>query len=366
MSKHTNTLAYSLMLLGALLAPLPSHAANNLPVTLTLQANGQNQTLTLTPNDPLTVTLSATALPTFAPLQAMDWWILASTPAGLFSYNTQQQSFIEGINLAAQLPLINDGKNLTLLENAHLPIGHYRLYFGADLQANGAIDSSLGYTQLHIEVVETLAKTLNYKSNFASDSDGWVGGFSDLPVDADLDIYELAANYSPLPKGISGTGGAFMLQGHNRSDDLFMFAKRPLTGLKPNTSYYVVFNVTFASNAASGSVGIGGSPAESVYVKAGVSNTEPLVINKNGYWQMSVDKGEQSTGGKVLHLLGNVAVDSEDGAYQLKTLSNTAAFEFTTDSSGAAWLAVGTDSGFEGLTRLYYTEIAAAFVEKGK
>lgn len=366
MLRHKTPLKNTLILLGALLAPLHSHAANSLPVTLSLQANGQDQTLTVTPNDPVTVTLNATALPTFAPLQAMDWWILASTPAGLFSYNNEQHNFVEGIQLSAQIPLINNGKNFNLLENVHLPIGSYRLYFGADLQANGALDSSFGYSQIQIDVVETLAKTINYKSNFATNTDGWVGGFSDFRADADLDIYELAAHYSTLPEGISGTGGAFMLQGHNRSDDLFMFAKRSVSGLKPNTTYYVVFNVTFASNAAGGSIGIGGSPAEAVYVKAGVSNIEPLVVNKNGYWQLNVDKGEQSNGGKVLHILGNVAVETDDGSYKLKTLSNTEAFEFTTDNTGAAWLAVGTDSGFEGLTRLYYTEIAATFVEKGK
>jgi hypothetical protein len=35
----------------------------------------------------------------------------------------------------------------------------------------------------------------------------------------------------------------------------------------------------------------------------------------------------------------------------------------TSGGSGAAWLLVGTDSGFEGSTRLYYTRFAAAFSE---
>jgi hypothetical protein len=32
-----------------------------------------------------------------------------------------------------------------------------------------------------------------------------------------------------------------------------------------------------------------------------------------------------------------------------------------TDDNGSVWLIVGTDSGFEGTTRLFYTEIEAHF-----
>jgi hypothetical protein len=35
-----------------------------------------------------------------------------------------------------------------------------------------------------------------------------------------------------------------------------------------------------------------------------------------------------------------------------------------TDSSGSLWLVFGTDSGFEGLTELWYTHLTAAFARQ--
>ena len=57
--------------------------------------------------------------------------------------------------------------------------------------------------------------------------------------------------------------------------------------------------------------------------------------------------------------LGNIAhPDVVDTEYRIKTLNNVERpFEVTTDEGGRLWLIVGTDSGFEGLTTLYYTRI---------
>ena len=53
-----------------------------------------------------------------------------------------------------------------------------------------------------------------------------------------------------------------------------------------------------------------------------------------------------------------------DGEFVLKTLDSAGiAFEATTDSEGKLWLIAGTDSGFEGLTQLYYSEISASLAE---
>ncbi|EIJ42180.1 hypothetical protein BegalDRAFT_1283 [Beggiatoa alba B18LD] len=359
---------YGLVMLGLLLshATVSQAMVNSLPVDLSLEANGQSNQITITPDEPLTVTISATALPTFTVLQPMDWWIVTSTPFGLFSYDGNTRGFVEGLALAEQVPLINDGKSLKVLDQVHLPLGSYRLYFGADLQANGALDTSLGYVQLNVDVVPTQAKTIRYLSNFKDDVDGWIGGFADLPVDADLEIYELAFGYETLPADLELSGSAPMLQGHNRSDDLFMFMKRAVSGLKPNTSYYAMFTIDVASNAAAGSMGIGGAPGEAVYLKAGVSITDPLLINTEGYWQISIDKGNQAVGGTNMVLLGNVAVETEEDKYKVKTLSNSEPFEFTTDSTGMIWLVIGSDSGFEGFTRLYYPDIKVTFEEKSK
>ena len=61
-----------------------------------------------------------------------------------------------------------------------------------------------------------------------------------------------------------------------------------------------------------------------------------------------------------MQVLGHVAhPDVHNREYRLKTLDNAnRPLNVATDSEGRLWLIVGTDSGFEGLTRLYYARIS--------
>ncbi|MYH97782.1 MAG: hypothetical protein F4129_14915 [Acidimicrobiia bacterium] len=180
-----------------------------------------------------------------------------------------------------------------------------------------------------------------------------------MPVDYDPAIYELDSSYGALPDGLVGFG--IYIQGHNRSDDLFMFLKRQVEGLEPSATYTVSVSIDLASSIPLGMVGIGGSPGESVYVKAGASTVEPVgVTGSNNHWRMNIDKGNQSTGGSAMKVIGNVAnPDVVGDEYRIKTLASGAEFlSVETDSEGRAWLIVGTDSGFEGLTTLYYDQIS--------
>ena len=199
----------------------------------------------------------------------------------------------------------------------------------------------------------------DFSFDFDRDAEGWTVGFADLPVDYDQSIYELEHGHRPLPDGLEGSG--IYVQGHNRSDDLFMYLTRRVDGLRPNTAYDVSVSIDLAANVPAGSFGIGGSPGESVYVKAGASTIEPVAEEDSSrYLRMNIDKGNQSNGGESMVVLGNVAnreVVNEE--YRIKTLDNVdLPLIVATDSEGAIWLIVGTDSGFEGLSRLYYASIS--------
>ena len=201
--------------------------------------------------------------------------------------------------------------------------------------------------------------TVEFTFDFEADVQGWTVGFADLPVDYDQSIYELAHEHGPLPDGLEGSG--IYVQGHNRSDDLFMFLKRQVEGLRPNTEYAVSVSVDLATNVPAGLVGIGGSPGESVFVKAGASTVEPLALEDgNRHLRMNIDKGNQARGGESMVVLGNVAhpevVNTE---HRVKTLDNAdLPFMVSTEGEGRVWLIVGTDSGFEGLTSLYYARVS--------
>lgn len=210
------------------------------------------------------------------------------------------------------------------------------------------------------------SKSLFIEFNFNNGDEGFSGHFSDLPVDYNEEIYELDSGLAALPEEI-GEGQGFRITGSNRSDDLFMFLKKELTasnGIKPNQKYDINFEIEFASNAFANSFGIGGSPAEAVYVKVGATSVEPKVIEKveGGvpmYW-MNIDKGQQSAGGADAIVIGNVSKQdgSEDELFSVVTLtSDELTLNATSSDDGSLWVFVGTDSGFEGTTELFYTKV---------
>ncbi|NIM94782.1 MAG: hypothetical protein GTO18_13870 [Anaerolineales bacterium] len=202
-------------------------------------------------------------------------------------------------------------------------------------------------------------RTFSY--DFEEDDEGWAMGFADLPVDADLSLYELDSGWRELPPELDGFG--IYMQGHNRSDDLFMYLKVQVDGLDPNTTYQVIFDIDPATAVPEGLMGIGGSPGESVYVKAGATVEEPEVFaDKDGWIRINIDKGNQATEGEDMINLGNIAhsdvVEEEIGQYKIKPLDNDdRPFIVTTGEEGTLWFIVGTDSGFEGLTAVYYDKI---------
>lgn len=144
-----------------------------------------------------------------------------------------------------------------------------------------------------------------------------------------------------------------------------MFIKRAVDGLASNTTFAIRFQVEFASNASVECAGVGGAPGTGVTLKAGASAPEPLPqTDDGGDYRMNLDKGNQSIGGADALVLGHIGIDGPcaDTAFHVKMLSNAAgSFTARSDDQGRLWLMIGTDSGFESTTRLYYTKIEVWF-----
>jgi hypothetical protein len=209
-----------------------------------------------------------------------------------------------------------------------------------------------------------------FEYDYEDGEQGWVTDFADLPADFDETFYELDSGWGALPSGLEGN--AIYLSGHNHSDDLFMFLKTQIDGLKPDTRYQVLFSIDLASNTPEGMMGIGGSPGESVYVKAGAATVEPEVITDDEGWlRVNIDKGNQASEGEDMINLGtlanpNIDLDTFTGEeYALMTLTSEGhTFEVISDDHGMAWLIAGTDSGFEGPTKVYYERISISIFEE--
>ena len=200
-----------------------------------------------------------------------------------------------------------------------------------------------------------------YEYSFDTDTEGWESDFADYPV-GEEEFYELDFSHSTLPEPLDTTDGALVISGSNHSDDLFMLIKKQISGLEPNTEYEVYFDINLASDAADSSVGVGGSPATSVYLKAGVVDEEPGRIEDEGdYYRMDIDKGNQANEGEDMIVVGDMSNGTSEFEYSLISRGNEEPFLYTSDSTGTAWLLIGTDSGFEAITRPYYNEINVLF-----
>ncbi len=217
-----------------------------------------------------------------------------------------------------------------------------------------------------------VGQRMRFEYDFSESRHGWTGSFSDLPADYGPDLYQLEFAHTETPAELNPER-ALVLSGQNASDDLFMFVKKGLTsddGIVPNTTYRITFEVAFGTDAPAGAVGIGGPPGESVWVKVGAAPFEPVArpegdMGGEEYLLMNVDKGRQNDDGEHALRIGDVAKahDEEFGVYELKTLDNADdPLEISSDKDGHLWIFVGTDSGFEGTTTLYYTNISVELV----
>jgi len=202
-----------------------------------------------------------------------------------------------------------------------------------------------------------------FSFDFSKGQHGFAPGFADLPADYDPVLYDLQSGHGAAPGEIGG-GPALFISGANRSDDLWMYWRKKISGLAPGTVYEATFDLQVASSAAAGLVGIGGAPGESVFLKAGASALEPLAsADKSGWLRMNVDKGNQSQSGAAASVLGNAA-KPDDGTSKFAILhrdNRTSRLKVRSAADGSLWLFFGSDSGFEGTTLLHYLKFTAVF-----
>jgi hypothetical protein len=211
-------------------------------------------------------------------------------------------------------------------------------------------------------------QTVSLAFDFNSGTLGWEADVVDFPRDQ-ADNLNFIGEIRDLPPELSEPGTGLYLQSNNTPDDLFTFIKRRVgveDGLRPNQAYRVTFTIVFASNAPSGCAGAGGSPGESVYLKAGASNTEPVRVSVGelGYVRLNLNIGNQGEGGADASLVGNISNGSDVGCggngtapYISVERTHTPDTPVMTTDQGDLWLLIGTDSGFEGVTALYYQRI---------
>ena len=203
----------------------------------------------------------------------------------------------------------------------------------------------------------------NYTFDFNKiGTENWKSLFSDYPVGKE-DFYELIFEHSALPEPLDTNLMSLKISGNNHSDDLLSVIYRKFDDLQPNKKYLVTFDIDFASRAVKGGLGSGGSPDLSIGA-GGISFVPENTIDNRNYYQPNFESRLQSgLSNEVFKVLGKIGgSDSYPPSFTLLNRNNLEApIEIETNSEGEAWLMIATDSGFEGVTTLYYKSIKISF-----
>ncbi len=207
--------------------------------------------------------------------------------------------------------------------------------------------------------------THEYRYDFTEDNQGWFATFSDYPV-ADADSYYLSCTHSPLPAPLDTQKKGLRLSGVNHSDDLLAIIFNEIDNLVPLAYYNFTFEVTLASDVATNSVGVGGSPDLALGV-GGFPYLPGDSIDHSGWSRPNFESRLQShESTDVFQMVGTIGVSDTTTVYTLIERNNLQQpVRIQADEYGHVFLICGYDSGFEGTTTLYFIsmKVKATYVE---
>ena len=262
--------------------------------------------------------------------------------------------------------LFNGGRNRRLLVNTGS--GDDLVFNDGDHRHPVQIDDGPGRDRIGSQRID---KEYNF-GRLPRNARGWQGGFADYFQGRERDQqlkWEYRNNDHPSAGEVNHRPSLY-IQGVNNTDDLFMFFTKTLgaaDGIKPNTSYLIGYGINFSSNSPSNCAGIGGAPGESVFLKAGASSIQPRVSpDEEGIQRLNIGHGQQGRSGKAVSVVGNIANGQDCPANPTfvrmlrKDIHPTLV---TTGADAKLHLIVGTESGFEGMTRLYYHGITVTLIK---
>src|SRR5687767_13133841 len=213
----------------------------------------------------------------------------------------------------------------------------------------------------------SIGQIIEFDFDFHRGAQQWTADFANYPPATNTSgFYQLTSGIRLAPRKLTYVPRrSFYIQGSNHSASLIMFLKRRLgasDGIVAGRTYRVEYMMKVASNAASRCVGIGSPPGEGVFLRAGASPVEPKPeLEANGWLRLNVDLATATT------VTGDIAngLDCELAypifpyVYIHRQVQHP---NVTATTSGELWLLVGTISGFEGLTGLYYQNIKVRLV----
>ncbi|MFW6289343.1 MAG: hypothetical protein ACOC0R_00130 [Mariniphaga sp.] len=192
--------------------------------------------------------------------------------------------------------------------------------------------------------------------DFSPGDEGWNGDFAGYPQGEEA-LYELLFEHDTLPLPLDQDQHSLKLAGNNHNGDLFMFAKKRITGLDANAVYFVTFNIEFASNLPGDST-TQDSPGKQVYLAAGATPVEPQKVNgENNVYEMNIGTSNLSQNGEQMVVLGNFTNGTSQPDYALNAFENENPFRGVTNDKGELWVIIGIDSAWPAPITAYINRV---------
>ncbi|NOU20034.1 MAG: hypothetical protein HOO91_20950 [Bacteroidales bacterium] len=199
---------------------------------------------------------------------------------------------------------------------------------------------------------------IEHTFTFNNGNENWVPFFSDYPVGKETS-YELEFTNAFLPAPLDRNIKALKISGINHSDDLLSAICHKFDNLQPNIAYSIIFNIDIASNALIGGAGVGGDPNLSIGV-GGINYLPTNIIDNSNYYRPNfISKLQSGLSNEVFQIIGNIGVSSSyPTLFKIINRNNTdSPISITTNALGEFWLMIAIDSGYEGITTLYFKSI---------
>jgi hypothetical protein len=212
-------------------------------------------------------------------------------------------------------------------------------------------------------------RTFDFTAGFG----GWTADVTHIYEWAPLARQAFVADWRPLPAPLDTSTSAVFLQGDAGGNDFngpFLYVKKQIAGLRPDTTYQVTFSLDIATNTPSpcpSSVSL--IPGAFTAIKAGASTVEPVsVLGSGDRYDLSVDMGSTfdsaGTHAVILGSLANTVVACSGPTtlvWQKKSLTGVASVSVKTASDGTLWILTGADAGNPAEASLYLLKLVATF-----
>ena len=176
----------------------------------------------------------------------------------------------------------------------------------------------------------------SYNTTFRHGDDSWTAGYTGVPSSVvDDGVIKIEWKEIDNSKG----NYAILFEGKSKNKKTSLYVYRQFTGLKPNSTYGIVFNVQFLSSLQNGPI----------YVKAGALNHQPITFDLP-LAEANFQKGKIGYDSKDLEILGVIYPSSGTSGtsgtalYRSQQMQNYAKpFYVNTDKSGSLWLILGIE-----------------------